>query len=439
MSRKHVLTAISGVAALMWSLPVGASVVLTDDFATWESDLNGPAFVVNTSSLGTDSTISNTQVSSVSLNGGASVALSKPALILTVPTTWATWSHGYTGQVLYPITTSFTLTPHGTYALGFEVEPIQFASYNVTVSLTNGQSITDSVNGNGGAQFFGYVGAGVRSVTISSPNAPNGFAVGDFFTPSGAAIVNNAVTPYVGTPSGTPSANGLAMFANFTPNGGLSLAQAAAAMGYAGFDWQQTITNWANPDLHDNSGVLLVPVPPDQPFLDPPAGGYSYNPCGVSAPFSTGAQTANPFYYSPTAYPNDCFTVARHVSGNTLNFGDEPMDHQLTATQIANGNIPMLTTDLVGYTNPSPGVYVPGPSLFEWTWNTTYNGSIGSASRSANLPGQPLDPCDTCSGHVTITSINGVPVPEPSPFIPFASGVLAMLGFGWKVARSRDG
>jgi hypothetical protein len=431
MSRKHLLIAISGIATMAWSLPVGASVVLTDNQATWDSALNGPAFTVNTSSLGAD----HSNVGNVSLNGGASVGLSAPATILTVPTGWSTWSGGYTGQVLYTILPSLTLTPVGTHGLGFEVEPLQFGNFNVTVGLTNGQSITDSVNGNGGAQFFGYVGAGVRSVTISSPSAPNGFAVGDFFTPSGAAIVNNAVAPYVGTPSGAPSATGIAMFASFTPNGGVSLAQAAAAMGYTGFDWQQTITDWANPDLHNSAGNLLVPVPPNQAFLDPPVSGYSYNPCGINAPFSTAAATANPFYYSPNPNisPSDCFTVAAHVAGNTLKFGDEPMDRQLTATQIAAGEFPTFTTDLVGVL---PG-NITGPPLFEWTWNTTFNGSTGSASRSANEPGQELDPCATCTGHVTITSINGVPVPEPSPFIAFTSSVLAILGFRWTAARSR--
>ncbi len=53
-----------------------------------------------------------------------------------------------------------------------------------------------------------------------------------------AAIVNGAVSVYVGLDDGTPSPTGIAMFASFAPNCGLSLSTAAADLGYIGFDWQ---------------------------------------------------------------------------------------------------------------------------------------------------------------------------------------------------------
>ncbi len=172
---------------------------------------------------------------------------------------------------------------------------------------------------------------------------------------------------------------------------------------------------------------MLTPVPtPNHPFLDPPVGGYNYSPCGTPNP-DPAANTANPFYFNPTGSASDCFTVAANVFGNTLTFGDEPMDPHLTATQIAAGNIPKFTTELVGIL---PG-NIPGPPLFVWTWDTTYNGSTGYAARSANLPDRPEDQpdfCPTCTGHVFITSINGVPVPEPSSLIILASSLLATLG-----------
>lgn len=48
------------------------------------------------------------------------------------------------------------------------------------------------------------------------------------------------------------------MFASFTPDGGLSLSEAAELLGYTGFDWLQIITKWPNPDLYSASGVLLL-------------------------------------------------------------------------------------------------------------------------------------------------------------------------------------
>lgn len=412
--------------------PARASVLLTDSLTTWQNDLGGAGFVTPTGSLGTP----GTSVSNVSLNNGVSFSSSRPGTILQVgsaPNDWATWSGGYTGQVLsmgaiatQPVATAVTLKPTGTYAFGFEAEPNDFGTpINITVTLANGQTLTDAVNGNGGAQFFGYVGAGVASLTVSSPSQ---FAIGNFRTPNGAAIIANAVTPYVGNAIagqlfGSPNPNGIAMFGTFTPNGGLTLSQAAAAMGYTGFDWQQTVTNWPDQNLMTSGGVLLTPVPvPDPPFLDPPPTGFSYSPCGSPSP---AAAAANPFYFDPTGSASDCFSLAANEQGSSLYFGDEPMDHRLTPANVALGNIPEFTTDLVGIL---PG-NTPGPNLFEWTWNSTYNGSTGGASRSANLPNQvPPDPCDTCTGHANIVSINGVPVPEPPMLYAFALGVLASLG-----------
>src|SRR5262249_41425782 len=68
---------------------------------------------------------------------------------------------------------------------GFEIEPDRFQTESMTVTLagpgiTTPTSITENVNGFAGAQFFGFVGAGVTSVTITD-NAGDDFAVGNFF------------------------------------------------------------------------------------------------------------------------------------------------------------------------------------------------------------------------------------------------------------------
>jgi hypothetical protein len=230
-------------------------------------------------------------------------------------------------------------------------------------------------------------------------------------------------TVYVGNSDGTANPTGVAVFASFTPAGGLTLSQAAAKLGYIGFDWQQTITNWPNADLFSIDGTPLTPVPsPNPPYLDPPLGGYSYNPCGGPAPGASGG--ANPFYYNP-APSNDCWSLAKNETTTTLSFGDEPMDPELTPAQIAAGDVPTFTTELVGIL---PGG-MPGKVQFEWTWETTYNGfastNPASSARAANSP--QLQPGFDGTGHVTILSIKGFPIPEPSALFLLASGVLAML------------
>jgi hypothetical protein len=254
-------------------------------------------------------------------------------------------------------------------------------------------------------------------------------------------LPSGTVTLTVASISGKP----IAMEAFFTPSGGLTLSAAAARLGYSNFDWQQTITNWPNRDLFDSKGNALAPVPSQHAaFLDPPTGGYSYSPCGTT---SNAAAEANPFYYAPPGRPNispnDCFFLPNNENNqpNTLRFGDLPMDHLLTAAQIAAGNIPMFTTDLVGIL-PNGSA---SPPLLQWTWNTTYNGSTGGAVNGSRSANSPFDPCniidicpegEICTGGVTITSIT-VPTPEPSAFSILASSVLAMLGFGAARARRK--
>jgi len=176
-----------GCALCMASSAQAGTVDLTTSFSAWLNDVGGPT--VTTSHLGADST----NVSSVSLNGGGSFTTSAPLSIFKVGSSWATWSGGYTGQVLYTNgVTSVTLAPSNLAGLGFEVEPNPFATYTVTTTLSGGQTISDSVSGYYGSQFFGYYGSTVTSLTISSAVD---FAVGNFIAPSGIPTPTPTTTP----------------------------------------------------------------------------------------------------------------------------------------------------------------------------------------------------------------------------------------------------
>lgn len=107
---------------------------------------------------------------------------------------WATWSHGYTGDVYWTGGTTLTLTlPALTSAFYFYAEPDLFSVFNITA--TSGTTIlAEDVDGSAGAKFFGFFTDGSTSLnTISiTTTDQTGFAVGEFGIASGPG---QAVTP----------------------------------------------------------------------------------------------------------------------------------------------------------------------------------------------------------------------------------------------------
>lgn len=96
---------------------------------------------------------------------------------------WATWSHGYTGDVYYTNgASSVVMTmPSGTGAFYFYAEPNAFSVFDMTATANDGTTTTIAVNGSSGAQYFGFwasTGSSIASITISTANAD--FAVGEF-------------------------------------------------------------------------------------------------------------------------------------------------------------------------------------------------------------------------------------------------------------------
>jgi hypothetical protein len=130
----------------------------------------------------TDSQAVGSEVSGV---GG--IGFSPSLQHLQVGNGWATWSHGYTGDVYWndtAPTSPITITlPVGTKAFYFYAEPDQFDTLTVQATAQDGTtSGAIPVDGNGGAQYFGFYGTGdktLSSITVSSAD-PQGFAVGEF-------------------------------------------------------------------------------------------------------------------------------------------------------------------------------------------------------------------------------------------------------------------
>jgi hypothetical protein len=105
---------------------------------------------------------------------------------------WATWSHGYTGDVYFTGGTQITITlPAGTKAFYFYAEPNQFAVFSVQATAQDGTTSGPiPVQGQAGAQYFGFYGTGaatLASITVTTAD-PTGFAVGEFGINGGVVI-----------------------------------------------------------------------------------------------------------------------------------------------------------------------------------------------------------------------------------------------------------
>ena len=98
---------------------------------------------------------------------------------------WATWSNGYSGDVYFDSGTALTMTlPGGTGAFYFYAEPNAFSTFTVQAVAQDGTTSGPvSVDGAGGARYLGFYGTGgaqVKTITVTTAAAAQGFAVGEF-------------------------------------------------------------------------------------------------------------------------------------------------------------------------------------------------------------------------------------------------------------------
>ncbi len=86
-----------------------------------------------------------------------------------VPTSWTTWSGAQTPRVLASFVESAV---SGTFsgpesAFGLEMEPDPFSDFSMTLFLSGGGSLTQTVSGFGGAKFFGWSDSSIIGMTLS--------------------------------------------------------------------------------------------------------------------------------------------------------------------------------------------------------------------------------------------------------------------------------
>jgi hypothetical protein len=98
---------------------------------------------------------------------------------------WATWSHGYTGDVYVTGGNTIEITlPAGTKAFRFYAEPNSFSTFSIEAVTDNGTSSGEiDVTGNSGAQYYGFYtddNSDIETITVTLESTTTSFAIGEF-------------------------------------------------------------------------------------------------------------------------------------------------------------------------------------------------------------------------------------------------------------------
>lgn len=356
-------------------------------------------------------------------------------------------------------------SPPGTWTSFPASLPLQITTTSIPPACGTTYGTTLTATGGTGSLTWSYSGSlppgfslspdGVLSSTGSTV-APAGsypFTVelrdsaGNIASPQPLTVVipiNINLLPYA---DGQPSRDRhpTSMNASFTPTNAsrsvMTLIDAAQACGFSKFDWVQIIDQSpggvysydtclaAHGTFDPNTGnctVSIPPLKPPPPYLDPPAGGYTYFQAPGYLAKQPNEANAFPFYLSP---------LDIGPGGNTLNFSDTP--HSSGCNPPA--DCFAFTTQLVGVCeasslsplcNPSGRSTPPFPPapltppfpsapLLQWTWKSNYNGTDtklgfgGVYDVTVTAGFYPAEP-DSGTGGVTITSINGVAQTPPT-------------------------
>jgi PEP-CTERM motif len=115
---------------------------------------------------------------------GGDIGFSIPMTHFEIGSGWATWSHGYAGDVYatFDFATMTLTMPANTAAFYLYAEPNDFALYDFTVTTDTATMTVTNVDGFGGANGFGIhttAGELITSITISTTDT-SGFAIGEF-------------------------------------------------------------------------------------------------------------------------------------------------------------------------------------------------------------------------------------------------------------------
>jgi PEP-CTERM motif len=179
--RKHLSLAAVAAAALLMASTAQASLIWFPPDSTAAAPATLGQYTMT--AFGDDARPNGT-VSDVASPLGGVVGFSPDLTHVEIGAGWATWSHGYTGDVYFTNGTTITLTlPSGTGAFYFFAEPNVFDLFTITAVADDGSGSAQVVNGFSGAKFFGVYSddfAAIDHIDITVDPSAMGFAVGEF-------------------------------------------------------------------------------------------------------------------------------------------------------------------------------------------------------------------------------------------------------------------
>jgi hypothetical protein len=175
--RKHLSMAVVAAATLLMASTAQAAII-------WFSPLDPTAAPPTTlgqytmTAAGDDLRPNGGVVSDATIAEGV-VGFSTSLTHSEVGSGWATWSHGYTGDVYFS-TTSLTLDlPDGVGAFYFYAEPNPFAPFTIT-AVVGGSTLSQVVDGFAGAKIFAVYTDDFAAIDSISVSSSIDFAVGEF-------------------------------------------------------------------------------------------------------------------------------------------------------------------------------------------------------------------------------------------------------------------
>ncbi|MFG0284847.1 MAG: hypothetical protein ACF8R7_10540 [Phycisphaerales bacterium JB039] len=132
--------------------------------------------------FGADPRPTFTEVSGVPTPLGGEITFSYPLEHRRIGDGWATWSHGYTGDVYRTVgfNTVRVDMPEGVNRFRMGVEPAPFSDIEFAISVNNGsRTVTEVISGQAGAKGFGFCGD-LRNIEIKTIGVKTDFAIGEF-------------------------------------------------------------------------------------------------------------------------------------------------------------------------------------------------------------------------------------------------------------------
>jgi len=371
-----------------------------------------------------------------------------------------TFSTGYPAGGIWATddSTSKWISPHGNESI---IEPPGTYIYQTTFDLTNFNPSTASISGNLWVDnqvsdvILNSTNTGITTGTYATPTTfklTSGFTTGintlEFYVlngptggaqnPSGLRVemtgtATNILKGSLTTPTFQTTNGRMYIDSTFSPQGGVTLAEAAAACGVDHFNFLSEIIAVPSAWTVTDNGTIVKPgggyIQPNSPLIDPLPGGGTrtyYDPrSGIrsSPEYDSYFTDNNPSYYDDNAITTGTLPSA-YLTSSSLMFEDGPSvaNGMFANTTGANGETREFYTQLVGVGANGNIIDYYGNTMglgFTWYSNQTTNGGAVYDSTLSDEAGV----LPVVSG-----SIYGVQmVPEPASFSLLVIGSFGLL------------